>query len=117
ALLPGPRPDGRRAVQPHRATERPPERVVEAGLRADRGERLLEGGRAARGAQSPQSKSRERVQSPLSSAAPTESVSEPGHAKLACATTSGSIPSSVSSRRACSSVLNSGWLSNGSSDL
>ena len=77
-------------------------RMGEAGPVLDRDSGLLE-------AQSPQSKSRVRPQRESSSSM----RSSPGHG-WTCATTAGSSPSIVSSMRACSSVLKSGWFSNGS---
>jgi hypothetical protein len=75
---------------------------------------------------SPQSKSRARstAQKPESSidvacdAAFSAVTSSPGQGStdsVECATKAGSTPSIVSSKRACSSVLNSGWFPNGSS--
>ena len=79
--------------------------------------RYSRGARARRPIQSPQSKSRDRPQKLSSSAG--ASASSAGSSGWGQASTvafrSGSLPSSVSSIRACSSVLNRGWFSNGSS--
>src|SRR5262245_39679316 len=67
--------------------------------------------------QSPQSKSRGRpVQSASSRAAPSTSstVSSPGHGSRSELSSEAGSPSNVSSIRACSSLLNSGWFSSGS---
>src|SRR5918996_666503 len=82
--------------------------------------RLATSDHHVRSSQSPQSKSRGRpVQSASSRAAPSafSAVSSPGHgsrSELVSRSAAGS-PSSVSSIRACSSLLKSGWFSNVSS--
>ena len=54
---------------------------------------------------------------PRATATTSSAVSSPGQASTVDSATAGSSPSIVSSRRACSSVLKSGWLSNGSAVL
>ena len=72
---------------------------------------------ARRCAQSPQSKSRERDQRPESVSSPTAGSSGGAGQPSDVSSSSAAVtsPSIVSSRRACSSVLKSGWFSNGSS--